>query len=76
MDVSIRHTLATFSYRLGKVLRDTPPEFRDFGSPDNARTPGRILAHINDLMDWALSQPHSTNHLSLMSFINLHPRGR
>lgn len=55
MDVSIRHTLATLSYRLGKVLRDTPPEFRDFGSPDNARTPGRILAHINDLMDWALS---------------------
>ena len=54
-DVPIRHTLATLAYRLGKVLRDTPAEFRDYGSPDTARTPGKILAHIGDLMDWALS---------------------
>ena len=55
MDVPIRHTLATLAYRLGKVLRDTPAEFRDFGRPDTPRTPGKILAHIGDLMDWALA---------------------
>ena len=56
MDLSIRHTLATLSYRLGKVLRGTPAEFRDFSSGGSARTPGQILAHIGDLMDWALAQ--------------------
>lgn len=56
MDLSIRHTLATLSYRLGKVLRGTPEEFRDFSCATSARTPGQILAHIGDLMDWALAQ--------------------
>jgi hypothetical protein len=55
MDVPVRHALATLCYRLSKVLRDTPAAFRDFGSPDTARTPGKILAHIGDLMDWALA---------------------
>ena len=56
MDLSIRHTLATLSYRLGKVLRGTPAEFGVFSSAGSARTPGQILAHIGDLMDWALAQ--------------------
>ena len=56
MHLPIRHTLATLAYRLGKVLRGTPPEFRDFSSAGSARTPGQILAHIGDLMDWALAQ--------------------
>lgn len=55
MNVPVRHSLATLAYRLGKVLRDAPPEFRDFGAPDTTRTPGKILAHIGDLMDWALA---------------------
>jgi hypothetical protein len=56
MNLPIRHALATLSYRLGKVLRGTPPEFRDFSCAPTARTPGQILAHIGDLMDWALTQ--------------------
>ena len=56
MNLPVRHALATLSYRLGKVLRGTPPEFRDFTSPASGRTPGQILAHIGDLMDWALTQ--------------------
>ena len=56
MNVPIRHALATLAYRLGKVLRDTPAEFRDFRAAEGTRTPGEILAHIGDLMDWALTQ--------------------
>lgn len=56
MNVPIRHALATLAYRLGKVLRDTPAEFRDFRAAETVRTPGEILAHIGDLMDWALAQ--------------------
>ena len=56
MNLPIRHALATLSYRLGKVLRGTPADFRDFRAAEGTRTPGEILAHIGDLMDWALSQ--------------------
>ena len=56
MELAIRHTLATLSYRLGKVLRDTPPEFGDFQIHASSRTPRQILAHIGDLMDWAVTQ--------------------
>jgi hypothetical protein len=52
----IRHALATLAYRLGKVLRGTPADFRDFQAAPSVRTPGQILAHIGDLMDWALAQ--------------------
>ena len=50
----IRHTLATMAYRLGKVLRDTPGAFSDYPAGDE-RTAGRVLAHIGDLMEWALT---------------------
>ena len=56
MSLPIRHALATLAYRMGKVLRDTPAEFRDFRGAETTRTPGQILAHIGDLMDWALAQ--------------------
>jgi hypothetical protein len=56
MELSIRHTLATLAYRLGKVLRGTPASFRDFQIHESVRTPGQILAHIGDLMEWALTQ--------------------
>ena len=56
MNLPIRHALATLAYRLGKVLRDTPAEFRDFEAAGSVRTPGQILAHIGDLMDWVLAQ--------------------
>lgn len=56
MNLPVRHALATLAYRLGKVLRGTPAGFRDFEAAPSVRTPGQILAHIGDLMDWALSQ--------------------
>ncbi len=51
----LRHTLATIAYRGGKTIRDAGPDFANYGSPDSPRTPARILAHIGDLMEWALS---------------------
>jgi hypothetical protein len=51
----LRHTIATIAYRGGKTIRDAPASFADYGAPETARTPARILAHICDLMDWALS---------------------
>jgi hypothetical protein len=51
----LRHTLASLAYRGGKTIRDAPPSFADYGGPDTSRTPAEILAHMGDLMDWALS---------------------
>ena len=51
----LRHTLATLAYRGGKAIRNAPASFANYGAPDSARTPVKILAHIGDLMDWALS---------------------
>ena len=51
----LRHALATLAYRGGKVLRDAPESFADFVAGDNGRTAGQILAHLGDLMEWALS---------------------
>ncbi len=50
----LRHTVATLAYRGGKAVRNAPTSFADFRSAD-ARTPVEILAHIGDLLDWALS---------------------
>ena len=49
----LRHTLATLAYRGAKAVRGAPPEFSSFAGAA-PRTPGRILAHICDLLDWAL----------------------
>jgi hypothetical protein len=51
----LRHTLATLAYRGGKVLRGAPPEFAAFRPCETSRTPAEILAHIGDLLDWALA---------------------
>jgi hypothetical protein len=51
----LRHTLATLAYRGGKTLRDAPASFAAFQAAPGSRTPAQILAHIGDLMDWALS---------------------
>lgn len=52
--VLLRHTVATLAYRGGKTLRGAPAGFRDFRAAPGTRTPGEILAHIGDLLDWAL----------------------
>lgn len=50
----LRHTLATLAYRGGKAVRAAPPEFAAFKAGPGTRTPAEILAHIGDLLDWAL----------------------
>jgi hypothetical protein len=50
----LRHTLATLAYRGGKTLRDAPVEFANYRASETSRTPGEILAHLGDLLDWAL----------------------
>jgi len=51
----LRHIVATIAYRGGKAVRGAPPAFAGFAAGDTTRTPERILAHIGDLFDWALS---------------------
>jgi hypothetical protein len=51
----LRHTLATLAYRGGKALRGAPGEFAEYRAAEGLRTPGEILAHIGDLLDWGLS---------------------
>jgi hypothetical protein len=51
----LRHTVATLAYRGGKAVREAPVTFAEFRIGDATRTPAQILAHIGDLLDWALS---------------------
>ncbi len=51
----LRHTVATLAYRGGKALRGSPPDFADLRVAETARTPAEILAHVGDLLDWALT---------------------
>jgi len=52
----LRHTVATVAYRGGKAVRGAPPSFATYSGDGSPRTPAKILAHIGDLFDWALSQ--------------------
>lgn len=49
----LRHTVATLAYRGGKAVRGAPANFQSLQSALGTRTPGEILAHIGDLLDWA-----------------------
>jgi hypothetical protein len=51
----LRHTLATVAYRGAKVLRGMPLDCAGFTPGEGGRTPLQILAHVGDLLDWALS---------------------
>src|SRR5215510_10527382 len=50
----LRHLVATLAYRAAKVLRDVPAGFAEFSIEPRARVPVQILAHIADLMAWAV----------------------
>jgi hypothetical protein len=52
----LRHTVATVAYRGGKAVRGAPPAFASFSGDNSDRTAVRIVAHLGDLYDWALSQ--------------------
>ena len=51
----LRHAVATIAYRGGKAVRGVPASFATFQAAATARTPARLLAHIGDLFDWALT---------------------
>jgi hypothetical protein len=51
----LRYTLATLAYRGGKAVRGASPEFAGFCIGDSPRTPAKVLAHIGDLLDWAVT---------------------
>jgi hypothetical protein len=50
----LRHTVATLAYRGNKALRGAPEGFETFEARPGTRTPGQVLAHLGDLLDWAL----------------------
>ncbi len=51
----LRHAVATLAYRAGNTLRDAPPETATIRLYEGMRSPVEILAHMGDLLDWALS---------------------
>ncbi len=51
----LRHTLAAVAYRGAKAIRDGGPNFAEYSADETSRTPAKILAHMGDLMDWALA---------------------
>jgi hypothetical protein len=54
----LRHLTATLAYRAAKVLRDAPPEFGGRTFESSTRQPVRIVAHMADLMAWAMTLAH------------------
>ena len=58
----LRHTLATLAYRGGKAVRGVPPSFGAFRAGPTSRPAAEILAHIGDLLDWALVYAREGRH--------------
>ena len=52
----LRHTVATVAYRGGKAVRGAPASFAKYSGDGSDRTAVKILAHMGDLYDWALTQ--------------------
>ncbi|MEO6393600.1 MAG: hypothetical protein ABIP75_17245 [Pyrinomonadaceae bacterium] len=51
----LRHTVATLAYRGGKAVAGDAAAAAGFHAGEKSRTPAEILAHVGDLLDWALS---------------------
>src|SRR6267143_6185736 len=51
----LRHTVATLAYRGAKAMRGAPETFTSFHASETTRTRAQILAHVGDLLDWAVS---------------------
>jgi len=54
-ELSLRHAVATLAYRGNRALRGATAEFAVFQIGSATRQPAQILAHVGDLLDWALS---------------------
>lgn len=50
----LRHIVATLAYRGGKAVRDAPEGFGTTRVAATTRSALEILAHIGDLLEWAL----------------------
>lgn len=51
----LRHLTATLAYRAAKVLRGAPAGFGIMSFGDDTRRPATIVAHLADLMAWAVT---------------------
>lgn len=51
----LRHLTATLAYRAAKVLREVPPGFGAGTFGPATRRPVQIVAHMADLMEWAIT---------------------
>jgi len=51
----LRHGVATLAYRSAKAIRNADSGFATFRPGDTSRTPLELLAHLGDLLEWALS---------------------
>ena len=56
--IMLRHLVATLAYRAAKVLRDAPADFGGFQVDPERRRPVQIVAHMADLMAWAVTLAH------------------
>jgi hypothetical protein len=54
----LRHTLAVLAYRASRALEDASEDFSAFDGA--GRQPVQILAHMGDLLDWALSMANGS----------------
>ena len=54
----LRHLVATLAYRAAKVLREMPPDFGTTTFGSSTRQPVLIVAHLADLMSWAVRMAH------------------
>src|SRR5688572_4908257 len=52
---AVRHLSATLAYRAAKVLRDPPSGFATTAFGTATRRPVQIVAHMADLMTWAVT---------------------
>jgi hypothetical protein len=57
----LRRIVATLAYRAAKVLRDVPPDFGVMQAGPATRRPVQIVAHLGDLMTWAVSLAQGTS---------------
>jgi hypothetical protein len=58
----LRHTVATLAYRGHKAVTGAPASFGTFSPAASVRTPVAILAHVSDLLDWALGLAEGQHH--------------
>jgi hypothetical protein len=55
----LRHTLATLAYRTTRAIGNAPESFAEFDGA--GRSPIEILAHMSDLLQWALHMAQGAN---------------